>query len=51
LVDINNDSLLDIYFTTYGDGNYIILNDGKYFKEIKLEKLDTGGLITMSTSF
>jgi hypothetical protein len=51
-VDINNDGWLDLYFSTYGEGQYLLINDKNGFTDAKLEKLpiDTRP-VTMSATF
>ncbi len=39
LVDINNDGWLDVYYSTYRHGNYLVLNDGGAFVEANLIRL------------
>lgn len=51
-VDINNDGWLDLYFSTYMDGNYYILNDKGKFTSKKLVKAPTSdNVLTYSLSF
>ncbi len=53
LVDLNNDGWLDIFLSTYVNGNYVIYNQNGYFKQDKLVKLpnisDVG--MTLSAAF
>lgn len=39
LVDLNNDSWLDVVFTTLDDGNYVIINTGGEFKPESMVRL------------
>lgn len=52
LVDINNDSWLDIFVTTFKEGNYILFNDKGNFNN-KIEKLpiEPQSIVTMSPAF
>lgn len=53
LVDIDNDGMLDIYYSTYQDGNYVVYNDAGRFtvdQRIRLPNLD-GAWSTTAPSF
>ena len=52
LVDLNNDSMPDLYVTSYRDGNYIIFNDnGKFSAEKHLILPDMGSTFLNATAF
>jgi uncharacterized membrane protein YraQ (UPF0718 family) len=52
LVDLNNDSMPDLYVTSYRDGNYIIFNDnGKFSAEKSLILPDMGSTFLNATAF
>ncbi|MFT5426280.1 MAG: hypothetical protein ACI9ZT_001221 [Gammaproteobacteria bacterium] len=52
LVDINNDSWLDIFLTSYRTGNYTLLNDKGKFSEKTLSKVPASPLVlTKSLTF
>lgn len=52
LVDLNNDGWLDIFLTTFNDGNYVILNPLPDEGRIKVLPVPNGGaLLTSSSAF
>lgn len=52
MVDFNNDNLLDIFISTYAQGNYIFFNDGNSFDNPKWIKLPSKNeILTSSASF
>ncbi len=51
-VDFNNDSWLDIFFSTYAQGNYILVNkNGKYDYSDLVKVPNNKAVITVSPSF
>lgn len=51
-VDINNDGWLDIYVTSYGEGQYFIVNDKAGFKETELLPVEAPDrIIAMAAPF
>ena len=52
LVDLNNDSMPDLYITSYRDGNHIIFNEnGKFSAEKHLKLPDMGSTFLNATAF
>ena len=52
LVDINNDGWLDIYFATYREGNYYILNDqGRFTRDNFFEAGNKGAVLARAVAF
>jgi hypothetical protein len=51
-IDFNNDGWLDLFLSSFNEGNFIILNEEGKFKESNLMKIIRGdGLVTISASF
>ncbi len=51
-VDLNNDGWLDIFFTTFNEGNFIILNNSGKFDDKKLIPIaNRNGVLTLSPAF
>jgi uncharacterized membrane protein YraQ (UPF0718 family) len=50
LVDMDNDGWLDIFFSTYRDGNYLKFNDRGHFENSQLIKLPQTENLVMSAS-
>lgn len=51
-VDINEDGWLDIYVTSYGEGQYFILNDKEGFQDVELVPVEVDDrIITQAASF
>jgi len=52
LVDLNNDAALDLFFTTFKNGNYLILNQqGQFNANAMVSVPNYGGIITVSPGF
>ena len=52
LVDINNDGWLDIYFATYREGNYYILNDhGRFTGKNFIKASNKGAVLAHAVAF
>jgi hypothetical protein len=51
LVDADNDGNQDLFASTYGDGNYLLLNRKNGFEETELVRLDSLQRLTISAGF
>lgn len=52
LVDLNNDDWLDIFFTTYNKGNFLILNQsGQFDAKNMIPVANRNGVLTLSPAF
>jgi uncharacterized membrane protein YraQ (UPF0718 family) len=51
-VDLDNDSRLDLFVTTFNQGNYVLLNQGGTFRGAQLLKVpNLNGVLTVSPAF
>ncbi|MZH14264.1 MAG: hypothetical protein F3742_05770 [Nitrospinae bacterium] len=50
LVDLNNDGWLDIFLTTFNEGNYVVLNPIPVEGEITVKKVPNGSALLTSAS-
>lgn len=52
LVDLDNDGALDLYVSTFGQGNYVFKNHkGDFSKDHQIKLPDTGSIYTIAPSF
>lgn len=52
LVDLNNDGWLDVFLTTFNEGNFVVLNPIPFEGKITVKKVPNGeALVTSATAF